>query len=296
MSADKKSEETGKLTRRALLKGAGAGAVVGAVVVAGVEEGIRIPGLPKVPPAVTVSLTATPSTVQAGSSVSLTATPSGGTPPFTTSIVCGDGSTLTASGSHMYASAGNYTALVTVTDSKGVKGYGTATVAVSAPPAPLTYTQAITLNVNGFDRQLFVDNRQSLRDAIRDQLGLTGTKNGCDGMGECGACTVLADGKPILSCLTLAIEAQGMKVTTIEGVAPGGSDTLDPLQQAFWTHDGIQCGYCAPGMIMVSKGLLAETPNPTATQVKDALAGNLCRCGSIPKAIESVLAASGGTS
>jgi aerobic-type carbon monoxide dehydrogenase small subunit (CoxS/CutS family) len=296
MAADEKVDPKG-LNRRNFLKGAAAGAVVAGVAVGGVEE-YRIMNMapPAAPPEVTAALAVSSGSIQAGQSVTFTATPGGGTAPYTISVGCGDGTTLTASGAHAYATAGNYTALLTVTDSAGKKAMAAVSVVVSALPAPLTYIQTITLNVNGLDHQLLVDNRTNLRDAIRDGLGLTGTKNGCDGRGECGACTVLADGKPVLSCLVLAVEAQSLKVITIEGVAPAGSATLDPLQQAFWTHDGIQCGYCTPGMIMVSKGLLAEMPHPTASQVQDALAGNLCRCGTIPKAIESVLAASGGTS
>jgi aerobic-type carbon monoxide dehydrogenase small subunit (CoxS/CutS family) len=182
-----------------------------------------------------------------------------------------------------------------VTDSTGQKAYSTVSIAVSALPAPLTYTQAVTLNVNGTAHQLVVDNRQSLRNAIRDQLGLTGTKDGCSGMGECGACTVLADGKPILSCLTLAIEAQGMKITTIEGLEDPTTGNLGSMQQAFWANDGLQCGYCTPGMIMLATGILAETPKPTANQVMDLMDANLCRCGAHNNIVNSVLAAAGGS-
>ncbi len=293
--AEDKNDDHKRLTRRNFLKGAGAGAAVAVVAVGGVEE-YRIINMapPAAPPAVTASLSASPTTIQAGGSVTFSATPGGGTAPYTTSIDCGDGTKLTASGAHTYASLGTYTALLTVTDSTGAKAYSMVSLLVSAPPAPLTYTQAVILNVNGLDRQLVVDNRTSLRDVIRDGLGLTGTKNGCDGRGECGACTVLADGKPILSCLTLATEAQGMKVITVEGLADPATGALSQLQQTFLAHDGLQCGFCTPGMLLLAKGFLAEVPQPTELQVREAMAGNLCRCGANDKIVESILATSTG--
>jgi len=294
MAADEKVDPKG-LNRRNFLKGAAAGAVVAGVAVGGVEE-YRIMNMapPAAPPEVTAALAVSSGSIQAGQSVTFTATPGGGTAPYTISVGCGDGTTLTASGAHAYATAGNYTALLTVTDSAGKKAMAAVPVVVSALPAPLTYTQTITLNVNGIDQDLVADNRLSLRDAIRDRLGLTGTKNGCDGRGECGACTVLADGKPILSCLTLAVEAKGMKITTIEGLGNAAAGTYDTVQNAFWEHDGLQCGYCTPGMIMLAKGFLAEVQHPTEKQVREAMAGNLCRCSGYPKIVESVLAAAGG--
>jgi aerobic-type carbon monoxide dehydrogenase small subunit (CoxS/CutS family) len=294
MAADEKDDPK-RLSRRNFLKGAAAGAVVTGVAVGGVEE-YRILNMapPVAPPDVTAALTVSPNTIQAGQSATFAAAPGGGTAPYTLSINCGDGATLTAAGAHTFAAAGNYTALLTVTDSLGKKAMASVSLVVSAPPAPLTYTQTVTLNVNGINQDLVADNRLSLRDAIRDRLGLTGTKNGCDGRGECGACTVLADGKPILSCLTLAVEAKGMKITTIEGLGNAAAGTYDTVQNAFWEHDGLQCGYCTPGMIMLAKGFLAEVQHPTEKQVREAMAGALCRCSSYPKIVESVLAAAGG--
>jgi len=125
---------------------------------------------------------------------------------------------------------------------------------------------------------------------LRAKLGLTGTKNGCD-KGECGACTVLLDGKAALSCSMLTIEAEGKKIITIEGLADPITGKLHPLQEAFIKYDGTQCGYCAPGMILAAKALLDKVPSPTVADVKEALAGNLCRCGAYPKIITSVLEA-----
>ena len=125
---------------------------------------------------------------------------------------------------------------------------------------------------------------------LRETLGLTGTKTGCNN-GECGACTVLIDGKPILSCITLTVECDGKEITTIEGLGEPIQGELHPIQKAFIEYDGLQCGFCTPGMIMGTKALLDRIPDPTEMQVKEALAGNLCRCGSYQKIVESVLAA-----
>jgi aerobic-type carbon monoxide dehydrogenase small subunit (CoxS/CutS family) len=187
-------------------------------------------------------------------------------------------------------------AAVGVLAAVSVEEYRVSSLPKPAPPPPPSLEQSVMLNINGNQYDLAVDNRLSLRDALRDKLGLTGTKDGCSGRGECGACTVLADGKPILSCLTLAVEAQDMKITTIEGLTDPKSGAMDPLQQAFWENDGLQCGYCSPGFIMLAKGFISEVPHPTEMQVKEALAGNLCRCGAHPNIVKSVLAASGGGS
>ena len=130
----------------------------------------------------------------------------------------------------------------------------------------------------------------TLAQTLRETLGLTGTKLGCNN-GECGACTVIMNGKPILSCSTLTIECDGKEITTIEGLGDPILGKLHPLQQAFIDNDGLQCGFCTPGMIMQAKSLLDKTPNPTEQQVKEGLSGNLCRCGSYKKIVESVLAA-----
>ncbi len=146
---------------------------------------------------------------------------------------------------------------------------------------------AITLNVNGKNRRLKVKPNEPLLNVLRDRLGLTGTKYGC-GIGECGACTVLLDGRAILSCQTLAFTADGKKITTIEGLEQDGS--LHPLQQAFIDEGAVQCGYCTPGMILSAKALLDSNPDPSTEQIKQAIRGNLCRCtgyANILRAIET---------
>jgi len=144
------------------------------------------------------------------------------------------------------------------------------------------------LKVNGEIYEVEAEPRARLLDVLRDGLGLTGTKEGC-GTGDCGACTVLLDGKPVNSCLVLAITARGKEITTIEGLA--GPAGLHPIQQAFIDYGGLQCGICTPGMILSAKALLDENPNPTADEVRFGLAGNLCRCTGYTKIVESVLAA-----
>ncbi len=133
-----------------------------------------------------------------------------------------------------------------------------------------------------------IEPRMTLLELLRDELGLTGTKYSC-GAGECGACTVLVEGKPVLSCLTLAIRVREKNILTIEGLAKGTD--LHPIQKAFIEHGAIQCGFCTPGMILTAKALLDENPNPTKEEVKEYLAGNLCRCTGYVKIIEAVLAA-----
>ncbi len=145
-----------------------------------------------------------------------------------------------------------------------------------------------TFNVNGRPYEVIIESRMLLIDVIRDLIGLTGTKYAC-GTGDCGACTVLIDGQPTLSCLTLAVTAKGKNITTIEGVARGNN--LHPIQQAFVDYGAVQCGYCTPGMILNAKALLEENPEPTRNEVKTALAGNLCRCTGYVKIVDAVLAA-----
>ena len=147
----------------------------------------------------------------------------------------------------------------------------------------------IQLNVNGLAYKKEVEPRRTLLELIREDLELTGTKEGC-GLGECGTCTVLLDGKPIKSCITLAVQANGREVTTIEGME-GADGTLHPIQQAFIDHGAIQCGFCTPGMVLSAKALLDEKPKPTEMDVKQAIAGNLCRCTGYQKIVEAVLAA-----
>jgi carbon-monoxide dehydrogenase small subunit len=147
--------------------------------------------------------------------------------------------------------------------------------------------QVISLNVNGILNEVEIEPRRTLLEVLREELGLTGTKKACN-QGECGACTVLLDGKPVPSCLLLAVEAQGKEILTIEGLARDGN--LQPVQRAFMKHGGFQCGFCTPGMILSAKALLDENPHPTENEVKKALAGNLCRCTGYKQIIESVLA------
>jgi len=146
----------------------------------------------------------------------------------------------------------------------------------------------VKLTVNGTSYELSVQPWEALVEVIRDNLGLTGTKEGC-GLGECGACTVIMDGKTVNSCLVLAVEADGKQITTIEGSADG--DKLHPVQEAFVEHGGLQCGFCTPGMIMSAKALLDENPNPTEEEIRRGIAGNLCRCTGYTKIIESIKAA-----
>ena len=147
----------------------------------------------------------------------------------------------------------------------------------------------IELNVNGQVYDVLIKNKWTLADVLRDELGLTGTKKGCD-EGECGACTVLLDGKPVRSCLLLAVDVGGRKITTIEGIGSNGE--LDPVQEAFIEQGAIQCGFCTPGMILSAKALLDSVPHPDEDQVKTAINGNLCRCTGYVRIIKAVMAAS----
>jgi aerobic carbon-monoxide dehydrogenase small subunit len=142
--------------------------------------------------------------------------------------------------------------------------------------------------VNGEPFELAIEPYQLLIEVLREQLGLTGTKLSC-GVGNCGACTVLVDGVPVLSCMTLAIAARDKEITTIEGLAKGGE--LHPLQQAFVDHGAIQCGYCTPGMILSAEALLESHPDPTEEDVREAISGHICRCTGYVKIVEAILAA-----
>jgi xanthine dehydrogenase YagT iron-sulfur-binding subunit len=153
----------------------------------------------------------------------------------------------------------------------------------------------VSLRVNGRERRLRLATCVTLLDALRDHLGMTGTKKGCD-QGACGACTVLLDGRRVLSCLMLAAQGEGREVTTIEGLATDGE--LDPVQQAFIRHDGFQCGYCTPGQIMSAVALLAEGRAGSDAVIREFMSGNLCRCGAysnIVAAIREVAAPGGGS-
>jgi xanthine dehydrogenase YagT iron-sulfur-binding subunit len=143
----------------------------------------------------------------------------------------------------------------------------------------------ITLRVNGSPRRLRLDSRVTLLDALRDRLELTGTKKGCD-QGACGVCTVLADGKRVLSCLTLAAQCDGRELTTIEGLSRDGG--LHPVQEAFIRHDGFQCGFCTPGQIMSAVALLAEGRAGSDEQIREFMSGNICRCGAYPNIVAAI--------
>ena len=148
----------------------------------------------------------------------------------------------------------------------------------------------LTLRVNGSTRLLRLDSRVTLLDALRDRLGLTGTKKGCD-QGACGACTVLADGKRVLSCLMLAAQCDGREVTTIEGLS--GDAGLHPVQEAFIRHDGFQCGFCTPGQIMSAVALLAEGRAGSEEEIREFMSGNICRCGAYPNIVAAIRDAAG---
>jgi xanthine dehydrogenase YagT iron-sulfur-binding subunit len=158
----------------------------------------------------------------------------------------------------------------------------------AAPPAPAAPRTSIKLIVNGTEHRAEVEDRWTLVEVLRDHLGLTGTKIGCD-RGECGACTVLLDGRPVYSCSQLAVWANGRTVQTVEGLAR--NEHLHPLQEAFIEHDGPQCGYCTSGQLMSAKALLDHNPHPTADEVRAAMTGNICRCSNYNRYVESVLAA-----
>jgi xanthine dehydrogenase YagT iron-sulfur-binding subunit len=150
----------------------------------------------------------------------------------------------------------------------------------------------LSLTVNGQVRSLRVDPATTLVEALRLGLGLTGTKVGCD-RGACSACTVWVDGEVAASCMTFALDVQGRKITTIEGLADG--DRLHPVQAAFVEHDALQCGFCTPGMVMACAALVDHNPKPTLEDVKSAVSGNLCRCGTYPNVFKATLAAAGST-
>lgn len=144
----------------------------------------------------------------------------------------------------------------------------------------------IELTVNGEVYEVEVSTHRTLLEALReDNIGLTGSKEAC-GQGACGACTVIMDGRPILSCLTLAIEAQGKDIVTIEGLAHEGK--LDPVQQAFVDHGAVQCGFCTPGLVLTAKALLDKNPSPNEQEIKEAISGNLCRCTGYVQIVEAI--------
>jgi carbon-monoxide dehydrogenase small subunit len=147
--------------------------------------------------------------------------------------------------------------------------------------------ELLELTVNGEDQEIAVKPNDTLLEVVRDKLGLVGTKEAC-GVGECGACTVLMEGKPVLSCLTLALDATEQEVTTIEGLSQG--EDLDAIQESFIRNGAVQCGFCTPGMILTAKELLERNKNPDHTQIREAISGNLCRCTGYAKIVEAVQA------
>ena len=146
---------------------------------------------------------------------------------------------------------------------------------------------SVALNINGAVKHVSIEPRTTLAEALRHELHLTGTKIVCD-RGSCSACTVMLDGMPVNSCTTFALDAVDRKITTIEGL--GNPEHLHPVQAAFVEHDGMQCGYCTPGMVMSCAALLERNPDPAAADVQQAISGNICRCGTYPKVVEAVLA------
>lgn len=173
----------------------------------------------------------------------------------------------------------------------GLVGASEASSAAAEAPAPVVVGPGrvpMTLRLNGASRRVEVEPRTTLAEALRFELGLTGTKVVCD-RGSCSACTVWMDGTPVCSCMTLALDAAGRNVTTIEGLADG--ENLHPVQEAFIEYDAMQCGFCTPGMIMSCAALLKRNADPTLDEVKTATSGNLCRCGTYPKVFEATLAA-----
>jgi xanthine dehydrogenase YagT iron-sulfur-binding subunit len=172
----------------------------------------------------------------------------------------------------------------------GAGTLGAAVIGEAEPAHEAAITRAgadvpATLLINGRQHRVLVKPRSTLLDVLRETLGLTGTKLGC-ARGECGACTVLIDGRPRYACLTLALEAERHGITTVEGLMDG--EELGPVQQAFVEEDGFQCGYCTPGQVMAAEGLLRQNPNPDLAEIQEAMSGNLCRCGAYKHIVKAV--------
>lgn len=172
-------------------------------------------------------------------------------------------------------------------------GQSTSSVAAQAPPEPAMFgpdPTKVALKVNGQPMQAVIDPATTLMEALRWHLNLTGTKEVCD-RGSCGGCSVLVDGKLVVSCMMLALDAAGSEVTTIEGLAAG--EQLHPLQEAFVKHDALQCGFCTPGLVIAGKALLDAHEKPTLNQIRRGLSGNICRCGTYTNVFNAMLEASG---
>ncbi len=187
--------------------------------------------------------------------------------------------------------AGTSAALVVAAAAAGTLEAQSGATAPAIAVDPAVPHSTIRLTVNGVAREVEIEDRWTLAELLRDRLGLTGTKIGCD-RGECGACTVLVDDQPVYACSSLAAWMDGRQITTVEGLSTGGA--LSPLQQAFMAHDAAQCGFCTSGQLMSATALLKRNPRPTAADVKVALTGNLCRCGNYNRYVESVVAAGNG--
>jgi len=183
---------------------------------------------------------------------------------------------------------GTGTALAVVAAVPGAKAQTPARPSPAAPSTPSAPRTAVRLTVNSRTQSIEIEDRWTLAEVLRDHLNLTGTKIGCD-RGECGACTVLVDGRPVYSCSQLAVWMDGRSIQTVEGLASGNQ--LDPLQRAFIEHDAPQCGYCTSGQLMAARALLNTNPNPTPEAVRAAMTGNICRCSNYNHYVEAVLAA-----